>query len=141
MIVRLQHSVIRTGLRSISISYSSISLAEVADKLKMHSRNLLADVENVVAKAIRDGAINAKIDHANGWLISKETRDIYATAEPQVAFSSRISFYLNLYNETVRALLLPSGNDMHGNRRSASQVLYGELLELLEEVRGKYLKK
>ncbi|KAI5596676.1 hypothetical protein POPTR_002G017800v4 [Populus trichocarpa] len=141
LIVRLQHSVIRTGLRSISISYSSISLAEVADKLKMHSRNLLADVENVVAKAIRDGAINAKIDHANGWLISKETRDIYATAEPQVAFSSRISFYLNLYNETVRALLLPSGNDMHGNRRSASQVLYGELLELLEEVRGKYLKK
>jgi hypothetical protein len=47
----------------------------------MHSRNLLADVENVVAKAIRDGAINAKIDHANGWLISKETRDIYATRE------------------------------------------------------------
>jgi len=141
LIVRLQHSVIRTGLRSISISYSSISLAEVADKLKMHSRNLLADVENVVAKAIRDGAINAKIDHANGWLISKETRDIYATAEPQVAFSSRISFCLNLYNETVRALLLPSGNDMHANRRSASQVLYGELLELLEEVRGKYLKK
>ena len=141
MIVRLQHSVIRTGLRSISISYSTISLAEVADKLKMHSRNLLADVENVVAKAIRDGAINAKIDHANGWLISKETRDIYATAEPQVAFSSRISFYLNLYNETVRALLLPSGNDMHDNRRSASQALYGELLELLEEVRDKYLKK
>ncbi|KAL9395474.1 hypothetical protein Peur_009727 [Populus x canadensis] len=141
LIVRLQHSVIRTGLRSISISYSSISLAEVADKLKMHSRNLLADVENVVAKAIRDGAINAKIDHANGWLISKETRHIYATAEPQVAFSSRVSFYLNLYNETVRALLLPSGNDMHDNRRSASQVLYGEFLELLEEVRDKYLKK
>ncbi|KAJ6938126.1 LOW QUALITY PROTEIN: 26S proteasome non-ATPase regulatory subunit 3 [Populus alba x Populus x berolinensis] len=87
LIVRLQHSVIRTGLRSISISYSSISLAEVADKLKMHSRNLLADVENQRPSA--DGAINAKIDHANGWLISKETRDIYATAEPQVYCDNR----------------------------------------------------
>ncbi|KAG5250292.1 26S proteasome non-ATPase regulatory [Salix suchowensis] len=129
VIVRLQHSVIRTGLCNISISYSRISLAEVADY-----------VENIVAKAIHDGAINAKIDHANGWLISKETRDIYATAEPQAAFSSRIAFYLNLYNETVWASHLPSDNDTHEKRRSASQVLYGEVLELLEEVRDKYFK-
>ncbi|KAJ6731107.1 26S PROTEASOME NON-ATPASE REGULATORY SUBUNIT 3-RELATED [Salix viminalis] len=140
VIVRLQHSVIRTGLCNISISYSRISLAEVADRLKLHSRNLLPDVENIVAKAIHDGAINAKIDHANGWLISKETRDIYATAEPQAAFSSRIAFYLNLYNETVRASHFPSDNDTHEKRRSASQVLYGEVLELLEEVRDKYFK-
>ncbi|KAJ6336746.1 hypothetical protein OIU76_006591 [Salix suchowensis] len=133
VIVRLQHSVIRTGLCNISISYSRISLAEVADRLKLHSRNLLPDFENIVAKAIHDGAINAKIDHANGWLISKETRDIYATAEPQAAFSSRIAFYLNLYNETVRASHFPSDNDTHEKRRSASQVLYGEVLELLEE--------
>ncbi|KAJ6392340.1 hypothetical protein OIU77_026154 [Salix suchowensis] len=140
VIVRLQHSVIRTGLCNISISYSRISLAEVADRLKLHSRNLLPDVENIVAKAIHDGAINAKIDHANGWLITKETRDIYATAEPQAAFSSRIAFYLNLYNETVRASHLPSDNDTHEKRRLASQVLYGEVLELLEEVRDKYFK-
>ncbi|KAG5250288.1 26S proteasome non-ATPase regulatory [Salix suchowensis] len=140
VIVRLQHSVIRTGLCNISISYSRISLAEVADRLKLHSRNLLPDFENIVAKAIHDGAINAKIDHANGWLISKETRDIYATAEPQAAFSSRIAFYLNLYNETVRASHFPSDNDTHEKRRSASQVLYGEVLELLEEVRDKYFK-
>ncbi|KAJ6708690.1 26S PROTEASOME NON-ATPASE REGULATORY SUBUNIT 3/COP9 SIGNALOSOME COMPLEX SUBUNIT 3 [Salix koriyanagi] len=130
----------RTGLCNISISYSRISLAEVADRLKLHSRNLLPDFENIVAKAIHDGAINAKIDHANGWLISKETRDIYATAEPQAAFSSRIAFYLNLYNETVRASHFPSDNDTHEKRRSASQVLYGEVLELLEEVRDKYFK-
>uniref|UniRef100_A0A6N2K3R8 PCI domain-containing protein n=1 Tax=Salix viminalis TaxID=40686 RepID=A0A6N2K3R8_SALVM len=140
VIVPLQHNVIRTGLCNISISYSRISLAEVADRLKLHSRNLLPDVENIVAKAIHDGAINAKIDHANGWLISKETRDIYATAEPQAAFSSRIAFYLNLYNETVRASHFPSDNDTHEKRRSASQVLYGEVLELLEEVRDKYFK-
>ncbi|KAF9686681.1 hypothetical protein SADUNF_Sadunf02G0014600 [Salix dunnii] len=141
VIVRLQNSVTRNGLCNISISYSRISLAEVANKLKLHYRNLLSDVENIVAKAIHDGAINGKIDHANGWLISKETRDIYATAEPQAAFSSRIAFYLNLYNETVRASHFPSDNDMHENRRSASQVSYGEVLEQLEVVRDRYFKK
>ncbi|XP_021902636.1 probable 26S proteasome non-ATPase regulatory subunit 3 [Carica papaya] len=104
LIVRLRQNVIRTGLRNISISYSRISLADVAKKLRMDSANPVADAESIVAKAIRDGAIDATLDHANGWLVSKETGDIYSTNEPQMAFNSRIAFCLNMHNEAVRAL-------------------------------------
>ncbi|KAI3863790.1 hypothetical protein MKW98_031382, partial [Papaver atlanticum] len=43
-------------------------------------------------KGIRDGAIDATLDHANGWMESKETGDVYSTNEPQSAFNSRIAF-------------------------------------------------
>ncbi|XP_042402311.1 probable 26S proteasome non-ATPase regulatory subunit 3 [Zingiber officinale] len=107
LIVRLRHNVIRTGLRNISISYSRISLADVARKLRLDSANPVADAESIVAKAIRDGAIDATIDHADGWMVSKETGDVYSTIEPQIAFNSRIAFCLNMHNEAVRALRFP----------------------------------
>ncbi|XP_043708720.1 probable 26S proteasome non-ATPase regulatory subunit 3 [Telopea speciosissima] len=107
LIVRLRHNVIRTGLRNISISYSRISLADVAKKLRLDSPNPVADAESIVAKAIRDGAIDATVDHANGWMVSKETGDVYSTNEPQFAFNSRIAFCLNMHNEAVRALRFP----------------------------------
>ncbi|KAF9590741.1 hypothetical protein IFM89_038042 [Coptis chinensis] len=87
LIVRLRHNVIRTGLRNISISYSRISLKDVAEKLRLNSENPVADAESIVAKAIRDGAIDATIDHANG-----------------------IAFCLNMHNEAVRALRFPPNN-------------------------------
>ncbi|OIV89235.1 hypothetical protein TanjilG_24385 [Lupinus angustifolius] len=107
LIVRLRHNVIRTGLRNISISYSRISLIDVAQKLRLNSANPVADAESIVAKAISDGAIDATLDHANGWMVSKETGDIYSTNEPQLAFNSRIAFCLNMHNEAVRALRFP----------------------------------
>ncbi|KAJ4963151.1 hypothetical protein NE237_023090 [Protea cynaroides] len=107
LIVRLRHNVIRTGLRNISISYSRISLADVAKKLRLDSANPVADAESIVSKAIRDGAIDATVDHANGWMVSKETGDVYSTNEPQFAFNSRIAFCLNMHNEAVRALRFP----------------------------------
>ncbi|KAF9618510.1 hypothetical protein IFM89_001911 [Coptis chinensis] len=110
LIVRLRHNVIRTGLRNISISYSRISLKDVAEKLRLNSENPVADAESIVAKAIRDGAIDATIDHANGWMVSKETGDVYSTNEPQLAFNSRIAFCLNMHNEAVRALRFPPNN-------------------------------
>ncbi|KAL0799847.1 hypothetical protein Bca101_055022 [Brassica carinata] len=76
LIVRLRHNVIRTGHRNISISYLRIALPDVAKKLRLNSENPLADAESIVAKAIRDGAIDATIDHKNGYMVSKETGDI-----------------------------------------------------------------
>jgi 26S proteasome regulatory subunit N3 len=73
LIVRLCHNVIRIGLCNINISYSRISLADIAKKLKLDFPNPLADAKSIVAKAIRDGAIDATIDHSNGWMVSKET--------------------------------------------------------------------
>ncbi|KAG9457722.1 hypothetical protein H6P81_002230 [Aristolochia fimbriata] len=107
LIVRLRHNVIRTGLRNISISYSRISLVDVARKLRLDSSNPVADAESIVAKAIRDGAIDATLDHASGCMLSKETGDVYSTLEPQMAFNSRIAFCLNMHNEAVKALRFP----------------------------------
>ncbi|KZV41127.1 putative 26S proteasome non-ATPase regulatory subunit 3 [Dorcoceras hygrometricum] len=107
LIVRLRHNVIRAGLRNISISYSKISLADVAKKLRLDSPDLGADAESIVSKAIRDGATDATLDHANGWMVSKEIGDVYSTYEPQIAFNSRIAFCLNMHNETVRDFRFP----------------------------------
>lgn len=107
LIVRLRHNVIRTGLRNISISYFRISLADVAEKLRLKSPNPVADAESLLAKAISDGAVDATLDHENGWMVSKETGDVYSTNEPQIAFNSRIAFCLNMHNEAVRALQFP----------------------------------
>ncbi len=39
--------------------------------------------EFVCAKAVRDGVIDAVIDHKNGWIQSQDVVDVYATDEPQ----------------------------------------------------------
>ncbi|VAI20584.1 unnamed protein product [Triticum turgidum subsp. durum] len=119
LIVRLRHNVIRTGLRNISISYSRISLADIAKKLRLDTKTAVADAESIVAKAIRDGAIDATIDHANGWVVSKETGDVYSTNEPQAAFNSRIAFCLNMHNEAVKALRFPPNS--HKEKESAEK--------------------
>eukprot|EP00252_Welwitschia_mirabilis_P008520 TRINITY_DN2041_c0_g1_i1.p1 TRINITY_DN2041_c0_g1~~TRINITY_DN2041_c0_g1_i1.p1 ORF type:complete len:492 (+),score=97.61 TRINITY_DN2041_c0_g1_i1:203-1678(+) len=119
LIVRLRHNVIRTGLRNISISYSRISLADVAAKLRLDSATPVADAESIVAKAIRDGAIDAIVDHANGWMLSKETGDVYSTNEPQIAFNTRITFCLNMHNEAVKALRFPP--NAHKKERESAE--------------------
>lgn len=87
---RLHHLVIKTGLRKINLSYSRISLKDVALKLNLDAKS---DVEFIIAKVIllnfiiylnylsikciRDGVINAKIDHENQHLIMKVTIFFY----------------------------------------------------------------
>eukprot|EP00243_Klebsormidium_subtile_P001516 TRINITY_DN12692_c0_g1_i1.p1 TRINITY_DN12692_c0_g1~~TRINITY_DN12692_c0_g1_i1.p1 ORF type:complete len:493 (+),score=146.53 TRINITY_DN12692_c0_g1_i1:202-1680(+) len=108
LIVRLRHNVIRTGLRRINLSYSRISLKDVG--LKLGLEGTVEDIESIVTKAIRDGGIDATVDHAKGFVQSKETGDIYSTVEPQAAFHSRISFCLNTHNEAVKAMRYPPGS-------------------------------
>eukprot|EP00096_Caligus_rogercresseyi_P001964 TRINITY_DN1352_c0_g1_i1.p1 TRINITY_DN1352_c0_g1~~TRINITY_DN1352_c0_g1_i1.p1 ORF type:complete len:360 (+),score=111.05 TRINITY_DN1352_c0_g1_i1:492-1571(+) len=104
LILRLRHNVIRTAVRSISLAYSRISLEDVAKKLRLGSA---LDAESVIAKAIRDGVIEATIDHEKGWMSSKENSDIYCTREPQLAFHQRIEFCLDLHNNSVKAMRFP----------------------------------
>ena len=47
LIIRLRHNVIKTGIRIISLSYSRISLADIAHKLQLDSAE---DAEYIVAK-------------------------------------------------------------------------------------------
>jgi 26S proteasome regulatory subunit N3 len=104
LIVRLRHNVIKTGIRMISLSYSRISLEDIAEKLKLDSS---IDAEYIVAKAIRDGVIEATIDHEQSFMQSKENLDIYSTKEPQEAFHQRVQFCLELYNTSIRAMRYP----------------------------------
>ncbi|KAJ3277006.1 26S proteasome non-ATPase regulatory subunit 3 [Terramyces sp. JEL0728] len=106
LILRLRHNVIKTGVRRISLSYSKISLKDICIKLQLDCEE---DAEYIVAKAIKDGVIDATIDHETGSMKSNEIIDIYSTTEPQNAFNQRINFCLNLHNESVQAMRFPQG--------------------------------
>jgi 26S proteasome regulatory subunit N3 len=108
LVQRLGHNVLKTGLRKISVSYSRVSLQDIADKLHLPSA---AAAEYICAKAIHDGVIEAKIDHENGWLSSHEVLDLYSTEEPQRAFHKRIAFCLDVHNEAVKSMRYPSEED------------------------------
>jgi len=105
LIQRLHHNVVKTAVRTISLAYSRIKFADIAKKLLLDSP---ADAEFIVAKAIRDGVIEAVLDHENGWMQSKDTSDVYATREPQIAFNQRIEFCLDLHNHSVKAMRFPA---------------------------------
>lgn len=49
LIIRLRHNVIKTGVRMISLSYSRISLVDIAQKLSLDSPE---DAEYIVAKVV-----------------------------------------------------------------------------------------
>ena len=76
LITRLHHNVIKTAVKTISLAYSKITFADVAQKLLLDSPD---DAEFIVAKAIRDGVIEAELDHDQGIMQSKDTSDVYST--------------------------------------------------------------
>jgi len=104
LILRLRHNVIKAGVRMINVSYSRISLKEIASKLQLDSAE---DAEYIVAKAIRDGVIDASIDHEAGFVKSNETLDIYTSTGPQQAFHSRIKFCMDTYNDSIKGMRYP----------------------------------
>lgn len=65
------------------------------------------DTEHVVAKAIRDGGIDATINHEEQYMQSIEVADVYSTQEPQKAFHARIAFCLDIHNEAGSLVLSP----------------------------------
>ena len=61
LIKRLRYNVIKFGLRKVNLCYSKISLSDIKEKLGIDVSEL--DLELIVAKAIRDGVVDASIDH------------------------------------------------------------------------------
>ncbi|KAI0983489.1 hypothetical protein GJ496_010091 [Pomphorhynchus laevis] len=104
LIIRLRHNVIRAGLRMISLSYSRITLADIAKKLHLEFE---VDAENVVSKAIRDGVIFGVIHKREGYLETMESHNIYFTKEPSKSFDKRIRFCLDTHAKSVKALRFP----------------------------------
>lgn len=99
LILRLRQNVIRTGIRMMSLSYSRISLRDICIRLHLGSEE---SAEYIVAKAIRDGVIEATLDRERGFMRSKEIGDVYATREPGEAFHDRIRACLALHDESVK---------------------------------------
>ncbi|KFH48226.1 26S proteasome regulatory subunit-like protein [Hapsidospora chrysogenum ATCC 11550] len=104
LILRLRQNVIKTGIRMMSLSYSRISLRDICIRLHLGSEE---SAEYIVAKAIRDGVIEATLDRERGFMKSKEVGDVYATREPGEAFHDRIQACLALHNESVKAMRFP----------------------------------
>ena len=102
LILRLRQNVIKTGIRMMSLSYSRISLRDICIRLKLQSEE---SAEYIVAKAIRDGVIEASLDREKGFMKSKEVGDVYATREPGEAFHDRIRACLALHDESVKVCL------------------------------------
>ena len=99
LILRLRQNVIKTGIRMMSLSYSRISLRDICIRLHLGSEE---SAEYIVAKAIRDGVIEASLDRERGYMKSKEVGDVYATREPGEAFHDRIRACLALHDESVK---------------------------------------
>lgn len=109
LILRLRHNVIKTALRTLSLAYSRIPLQEICKKLHLDSEE---EAEYVCAKAIRDGVIEASLEHEKGYMKSRDVVNIYGTNEPQKAFNQRINFCLQLHNESVKV----SWHSLHFSR-------------------------
>merc|ERR1712113_213537 len=109
LINRLRYNVIKTGLRSINLSYSRISLQDICLKLGLETPE---DAAGVVAKAVVDGVIDATIDFDKQFLESKQKFDLYSSCEPQKALHKRIAFCLQMHNDTVKAMAYPDENDI-----------------------------
>eukprot|EP01083_Nonionella_stella_P102991 293749_1 len=108
ILLRLRHNVIKTGLRKINKSYSAISLQDVANKLALASAD---NAYFIVAKAIRDGVIQAKIDYRNKYLQSTQSQDIYATTQVYKNYAQRTKFCLQIRNNAVKNLRYPPKDD------------------------------
>jgi 26S proteasome regulatory subunit N3 len=102
LILRLRQNVIKTGIRTMSLSYSRIRLRDIVLKLGLKSEE---SAEYIVGKTIRDDVIEATLDHEQGYMKSKEAGDVYATREPGDAFHDRISACLALHDESVKVCL------------------------------------
>ncbi|RKP04146.1 hypothetical protein CXG81DRAFT_29092 [Caulochytrium protostelioides] len=129
LILRLRHNVIKTGLRRLTTSYSRIALRDLAVCLQLDSEE---DAEFIVAKAIRDGVIDAVIDHAAGTVRTREVVDVYATSEPQDAFHQRIAFCLQLHNASVKAMRFEV--DAHRKELENADALREEERKLVSEI-------
>lgn len=125
--VRLRSNVIKTGIRIISLTYKKISLKDICLRLHLDSEQ---SVEYMVSRAIRDGVIEAKIYHEEGYIETSELLNVYGTQQPQQVFDERIKFVSQLHDESVTAMRYPDDKNNKNKNKGASPV--DELEELID---------
>jgi 26S proteasome regulatory subunit N3 len=132
LILRVRQNVIKTGLRRICQAYSTIGFADLCVKLALDNPE---DAEYIVAKSIRDGVIDATIDHEKGHLVSSETVDVYSTNEPLAAFQRRVTFLNATHIEAKRAMRYAPLNDPEEDEKRRKKEME-ELARALEDDDG-----
>ena len=75
------------------------------------SLDSIEETEQIVAKAIRDGVIDAIINHDDGFMQSKEQSDVYESNNPQNMLHKRIKFCMDMHSDAVKALEYPQKED------------------------------
>lgn len=128
--VRLRSNVIKTGIRIISLTYKKISLRDICLKLRLDSEQT---GEYMVSRAIRDGVIEAKINHEQGYIETSELLNVYDTDEPQGTFNERITFVNQLHDESLLAMRYPEDNKGKNNTNEEDEFIDGELLDDLSD--------
>jgi 26S proteasome regulatory subunit N3 len=132
LITRLRHNVIKAALRKISVSYSRIHLDDVAKKLNLNSA---LEAEYIVAKAIKDGVIDAIIDHNKQQMRSTEVASIYSTVNPQHELDKRIEYCLQLHQNCVRAFRYKEEEEEKEDEKKKEKEEDGkDIEEIVEEV-------
>lgn len=112
--VRLRSNVIKTGIRIISLTYKKISLKDICLKLSLDSEQT---AEYMVSRSIRDGVIEANINHKDGYIETTEILNIYDTIDPQRVFDERIKFINQLHDESVLAMRYPDDKKKDGKKK------------------------
>ncbi|TFK80395.1 diphenol oxidase-A2 [Polyporus arcularius HHB13444] len=128
LIVRLRQNVIKTGIRRLSLSYSRISLRDICVKLHLDSEE---DAEYIVGKAIRDGVIEGRIVHEKGWMECGGQKSGYGPEVSDV-FSRRITYCLELHNQSVKAMRYPL--NAHRKELAAAEGAREREKELAKEI-------
>lgn len=118
LINRLRYNVIKSGLRSINMSYSRISLQDICSKLGLESPQ---DAAGVVAKAVVDGVIEATINHEGQFVQSNPRTNLYSSAEPQKSLHKRVAFCLQLHNDAIKAMAYPDKEGVDGKGLTAEE--------------------
>jgi len=130
LVHRIRHNVIKMALRRVCQSYSRISLSDICAKLSLGTA---ADAEYIVTKAIRDGVIDAYVDHENGWCVSREVANVYATTEPALTFQKRIAFCNQTHNEARRAMKYGDKQEQDEEHKKKLEQDAKELVKALED--------
>ncbi|KAK7035379.1 26S proteasome non-ATPase regulatory subunit [Paramarasmius palmivorus] len=133
LIVRLRQNVIKTGIRQLSLSYSLISLKDICVKLHLDSEE---DAEYIVGKAIRDGVIEGRMVHEQGWMACKgaggaKGQNAYGNNVAE-AFQKRIGYCLELHNQSVKAMRYPL--NAHRKELAAAEGAREREKELAKEI-------
>lgn len=131
--VRLRSNVIKTGIRIISLTYKRIYLKDICLKLHLDSEQT---TEYMVSRAIRDGVIDATINHVEGYIESREVLNIYNSTEPQSVFDERIKFVNQLHDESVMSMRFPKDKKKkHNNGASPDdKMLEDEILDEISDI-------